>query len=168
MARKFIDVDYEAILEMRVRIGDVLPATHLARFIVGIIERLDLSSIYAGYGEQGAPAYAPEMLFGILVYGYATGVFSARNLEDATHESVPFIYIAGGRHPDHDTLNTFRSRFLAEIGELYGVSDEVVRYRMNQLGIPRRDKSEAARGPRPDRRRLRLVSHYDQVLSLLD
>ncbi len=57
---------------------------------------------------------------------------------------------------------------MAEIGELYGVSDEVVRYRMNQLGIPRRDKSEAARGPRPDRRRLRLVSHYDQVLSLLD
>lgn len=119
MARKFIEVDYEAALEMRVRIGDVLPATHLARFIVGIIERLDLSSIYAGYGEQGAPAYAPEMLFGILVYGYATGVFSSRKLEEATYESVPFIYIAGGRHPDHDTLNTFRGCFLAEIGELF-------------------------------------------------
>jgi transposase len=69
MARKFIDVDYEATLEMRVRIGDVLPGTHLARFIVAIIERLDMSSFYAHYGEQGAPGYAPEMLLGIVVHG---------------------------------------------------------------------------------------------------
>jgi transposase len=119
MARKFIEADYEATLEMRVRIGDVLPSTHLARFIVGIIERLDLRSIYASFGEQGAPAYAPEVLLGIVVYGYATGVFSSRQLERATYESIPFIYIAGGLHPDHDTINTFRGRFLAEIEELF-------------------------------------------------
>lgn len=119
MARKFIDVDHEATLEMKVRIGDVLSATHLARFVVGIIERLDMSSFYAGYAEQGAPAYAPEVLLGIVVYGYSTGVFSSRQLEKATYESLPFIYIAGGLHPDHDTINTFRSRFLAEISEIF-------------------------------------------------
>ena len=119
MTRKFIDADHEAALEMRVRIGDILPATHLARFIVGIIEQLDFSTIYAAYGERGAPAYAPEMLFGILVYGYATGVFSSRKLEKATYESLPFIYLAQGLHPDHDTLNSFRGRFLAEIAELF-------------------------------------------------
>lgn len=119
MTRKFIDADHEAALEMRVRIGDVLPGTHLARFIVGIIEQLDFSTIYAAYGDRGAPAYAPELLFGILVYGYATGVFSSRKLEKATYESLPFIYLAEGVHPDHDTLNTFRSRFLTEIAELF-------------------------------------------------
>ena len=119
MSRKFIDADHEAALEMRVRIGDVLPETHLARFIVGRIEQLDFSTIYAAYGDRGAPAYAPELLFGILVYGYATGVFSSRKLEKATYESLPFIYLAEGVHPDHDTLNTFRSRFLTEIAELF-------------------------------------------------
>lgn len=119
MTRKFVDADYEATLEKRVRIGDILPATHLARFIVGIIEHLDFSAIHETYGERGGPAYAPEMLFGILVYGYATGVFSSRKLEKATYESVPFIYLAGGMHPDHDTLNTFRSRFLAEVTDLF-------------------------------------------------
>jgi len=119
MARHFIDSDQEAALEMRVRIGDVLPASHLARFVVKIIEQLDFSSIYAAYGEGGAPAYAPELLFRILVYGYATGIFSSRRLERATHESLPFIYLAGGLHPDHDTLNNFRQRFLSEIEEFF-------------------------------------------------
>ncbi len=93
--------------------------THLARFIERIVEQLDFSSIYAAYGERGAPAYAPELLFGIVVYGYATGVFSSRQLERATYECLPFIYLAGGLHPDHDTLNSFRQRFLAEIEELF-------------------------------------------------
>ena len=119
MARKFIDVDYEATLEMRVRIGDVLSATHLVRFVEGILVRLDMSRFYADYSEQGAPAYAPEVLLGIVVYGYSTGVFSSRQMERATYESLPFIYIAGGLHPDHDTINTFRGRFLAEIEEIF-------------------------------------------------
>lgn len=119
MARQFIEVDPEAALKIKVEIGDVLLPTHLARFVVRIIEKLDFSTIYAAYGEKGGPAYAPELLFGILVYGYATGIFSSRKLEQATYESLPFIFIAGNKHPDHDTLNTFRQRFLKEIGELF-------------------------------------------------
>lgn len=119
MSRRFIDVDHEAALEIKVRVGDLLPPTHLARFVVRIIEELDFSEIYAGYAETGRPPYAPELLFGILVYGYATGIFSSRKLERATYESVPFIFIAGNEHPDHDTLNTFRRTFLKEIGELF-------------------------------------------------
>jgi transposase len=119
MARKFIDADHEAAEELKIRVGALLPSDHLARFIVSIVERLDFSSIYEEYSEQGAPAYEPKLLFGVLVYGYTTGTFSSRKLELATYESVPFIYIAGGHHPDHDTLNTFRSRFLPMISELF-------------------------------------------------
>jgi transposase len=119
MARQFINVDYAAVLETRVRLGDVLAADHLVRYVVGIISELDLGSIYAAYGEQGGAAYAPELLLGLLVYGYATGIFSSRKLEQATYESLPFIYIAGGQHPDHDTINRFRGRFLNESKELF-------------------------------------------------
>ncbi len=119
MARRFITPDYDEVLEARIRLGDVLPANHLARFVVEIIGELDLASIYAEYGEQGGVAYAPEMLLGLLVYGYANGTFSSRRIERATYESVPFIYIAGGKHPDHDTINSFRLRFLDELKELF-------------------------------------------------
>lgn len=119
MARQFIKADYEDVLESRIRLGDVLPEDHLARFVVKVIGELDLQFIYGRYKEQGGEAYAPEMLLGLLVYGYATGVFSSRKLERSTYEAIPFIYIAGGKHPDHDTINNFRSQFLEELKELF-------------------------------------------------
>src|SRR5208337_1765560 len=63
--------------------------------------------------------YHPRMLLGILVYGYATGVFSSRKLERATYDSVAFRFIAANDHPDHDTIATFRRRFLKEIEALF-------------------------------------------------
>ena len=50
------------------------------------------------------------MLLALLIYGYATGVFSSRKLERATYNSVAFWFIAGNDHPDHDTIATFRKR----------------------------------------------------------
>jgi transposase len=55
----------------------------------------------------------------LLFYGYATGVFSSRKLERITDESVPLIYIAGGRHPDHGSINSFRQRFLVQLEDLF-------------------------------------------------
>ncbi|MDT8322408.1 MAG: IS1182 family transposase, partial [Xanthomonadales bacterium] len=63
--------------------------------------------------------YHPAMLLGLLIYGYATGVFSSRKIERATYDSVAFRYIAANQHPDHDTLATFRRRFLPEIEGLF-------------------------------------------------
>jgi transposase len=118
MARKFKTVDYEKTLDTPVTLREVLPPDHLARFIVGIIALLDLSGLYAAYGPRGGEAYAPEILLGLLFYGYATGVFSSRGIEKATSESLPFRFIAGGLHPDHDTIADFRKRFLPQIKEL--------------------------------------------------
>jgi transposase len=119
VTRNFIIADYDAVLDTKIRLGDVLPENHLARFVVSTISQLDLKAIYAGYGGQGGAAYAPELLSGLLIYGYATGVFSSRKIERATYETVPFLFIAGGKHPDHDTINAFRSRFLSEVKELF-------------------------------------------------
>ena len=119
MTRQFIAVDYAATLQQTVTLEECLPADHLARFIVGIIALLDLKAIYAGYAVVGGAAFAPELLLGLLFYGYATGVFSSRKLEKATYESIPFRFIAGGLHPDHDTIAHFRKTFLPQISELF-------------------------------------------------
>ncbi len=104
---------------MTIRLGDCVPLNHLARFVVDTIAHLDLSAIYARYGARGGQPSAPEILFGLLFYGYATGVCSARKLERATFESVPFRCIAGNLHPDHDTLAAFRQTFLPALKDLF-------------------------------------------------
>ncbi len=119
MTRKYRTADYERTLDLKISMRAVLPSEHLARFIVDIITQLDLSAIYSQYSDQGAPPYAPEVLLGLLFYGYATGVFSSRKLERATYEVIPFRFIAGDMHPDHDTIAHFRRQFLAELKELF-------------------------------------------------
>lgn len=119
MSRTFKTADYDATLDVTVRLGDCLPPDHLARFVVDTIAQLDLSVIYTRYGPRGGQPYAPEILLALLFYGYATGVFSTRKLERATYETVPFRFLAGNLHPDHDTLATFRKTFLPELKDLF-------------------------------------------------
>ena len=100
-------------------VDEWLPERHLARFMVEVIDGLDLRAMSASYRGSGSASYHPAMLLGILVYGYATGVFSSRKLERATYDSVAFRFIAANDHPDHDTIATFRHRFLEEIEALF-------------------------------------------------
>ena len=100
-------------------VDEWLPEKHLARFVVEVIEGLDLRAMSGSYRGSGSASYHPRMLLGILVYGYATGVFSSRKLERATYDSVAFRFIAANDHPDHDTIAVFRRRFLKEIEALF-------------------------------------------------
>lgn len=119
MSRHFRTANYAETLKQTIRLEEALPEQHLARFIVDIIAQLDLGPIYAHYASHGGEAIAPEVLLGLLFYGYATGLFSSRKIEKATYESIPFRYIAGGLHPDHDTIAHFRKTFLKEIQDLF-------------------------------------------------
>lgn len=119
MSRKFRTADYEATLKQTIRLEEALPSNHLARFVVAVIAQLDLRRIYDRYPPQGGEAIAPEILLGLLFYGYASWNFSSRKIEKATHESIPFRYIAGGLYPDHDTIANFRKTFLPDIKELF-------------------------------------------------
>jgi len=119
MTRQFKTPDYEATLNQTITLRDALPLNHLARFVVDVIAQLDLSRIYAGYAPLGGIAFAPEILLGLVFYGYAMGVFSSRKIERATYENIPFRFIASGLHPDHDTIANFRKTFLTEIQELF-------------------------------------------------
>ncbi len=119
MPRKFKTANYAETLKLSITLGEALPASHLARFVVDVISQLDLSAVYARYAPVGGEPFAPEILLGLLFYGYATGVFSSRKIEKATYESLPFRFIAGNLHPDHDTLAHFRKAFLGELQELF-------------------------------------------------
>jgi transposase len=119
MFRRFRTVNYEKSLQQTVTLAEVLPPNHLARFIVGVVAKLDLTAIYARYAPRGGEAIDPVVLLGLLFYGYATGVFSSRKIERATYEVLPFRFLAGGLHPDHDTIANFRKTFLPEITDLF-------------------------------------------------
>lgn len=112
---KFIGADRNQQMLMPYDVEDWLPENHLARFIVEIVSMLDFKHIYQQYKGVGSRAYDPRMLLSLLFYGYSTGVFSSRKIENSTYDSVAFRFIAGNHHPDHDTISAFRKRFLPEI-----------------------------------------------------
>ena len=115
----FRTIDRETGFLLPPSVDDWLPERHLARFVVEVIDGLDLSAMSRSYRGTGSASYHPALLLGILVYGYATGVFSSRKLERATYDLVAFRFIAANDHPDHDTIATFRRRFLKEIEGLF-------------------------------------------------
>jgi transposase len=115
----FRPIDRDTGFLMPPSVNEWLPERHLARFIVEVVEALDLRSIIGSYQGKGSSPYHPSMLLAMLLYGYATGVFSSRKLERATYDSVAFRFIAANQHPDHDTIANFRRRFLKEIEGLF-------------------------------------------------
>lgn len=114
---KLVDRDTSYLLPPSV--DEWLPEDHLARFVVEITDQLDISAIERQYTGSGSEAYHPRMLLALLFYSYATGTFSSRKIETATYDSVATRYVAGNQHPDHDTICTFRRRFLEPIGALF-------------------------------------------------
>ena len=100
-------------------VDEWLPQRHLARFVVEVVDQLDLSELVKAYRGSGSASFHPAMLLGLLVYGYATKVFSSRALERATYDSVAFRFIAGNEQPDHDTIAAFRKRFIGQIEPLF-------------------------------------------------
>src|ERR1700681_1399989 len=115
----FRQIDRETGFLLPPSVDEWLPEWHLARFIVEVVAGLELRSMSGSYRGSGSASYHPKVLLGLLVYGYATGVFSSRKLERATYDSVAFRFIAANDHPDHDTIAVFRRRFLPQIEDLF-------------------------------------------------
>ena len=117
--RGFITVDRQTDYLLPPSVDEWLPENHLARFIVEVIDRLDLTELTRCYGGRGSAAHHPAVLLGLLIYGYVTGIPSSRKIERATYDSVAFRYIAANTHPDHDTLAHFRRRFGDQFAQLF-------------------------------------------------
>lgn len=101
---------------------DWLPEKHLAHFLADVVDSLDLGAIYSSYEEKdgrGQAAYAPAVMVRLLLYGYCTGTYSSRKMENKTYEDIAFRYLAGDEHPDHDTIAEFRQRHLEALSGLF-------------------------------------------------
>lgn len=116
---RFIQFDRNQQYLLPPSVDEWLPEGHLARFIIEVIDQLDLSKLTRRYSGSGSAAYHPSMMLALLVYGYASGTFSSRKIERATYDSVAFRFIAANHHPDHDTLAHFRKTFLVELEDLF-------------------------------------------------
>src|SRR5665811_2506889 len=117
MSNQFITIERDQPFVIPVQ--EWLAEDHLARFIVTIVEGLDVSTLEASYSGGGSAPYPPKMMLALLFYGYVTGIFTSRKLEQATYDLIPVLYITGNTHPDYNSINTFRKRFLGEMKALF-------------------------------------------------
>jgi len=116
---KFLEYNPEQAYLLPPSVGDVLGPEHLCFFVRRVVQRLDLGAFRNEYGEEGGPAYAPEMLVSVWLYAYALGVTSSRRLEQRVREDLAFRYLAAGATPDHWTLNEFRRRHGRGLNDLF-------------------------------------------------
>jgi transposase len=119
MAARFVNIDYDTPLFLPPNLRDWVPAGHLAHFILEAVAEMDLRQVRVNDRGSGCPQYPPRMLLALLLYCYATGVFSSRRIERAALDSVPVRMICGGTHPDHDTICTFRRENKALLQETF-------------------------------------------------
>ncbi len=135
----FRQCDRNTVFLLPPSVDEWLPEDHLARFVVDIVDQLDLSAMTGQYRGSGKAAYHPSTLLALLIYGYATGVYSSRRIESASYDSLAFRYIAANTHPDHDTLCTFRKRFLKEIEGLFvevlGIAKEMKLLKLGTVAL---------------------------------
>ena len=108
MATKFITIDRQTPLLLPPDLRDWVKKDHLVHFIIDAVEHIDVSSVAVNQRGSGSAQYPPSMLLALLVYSYATGVFSSRQIERTTYENVAVRLLCADTHPDHDTICTFR------------------------------------------------------------
>lgn len=120
MAAKFINIDRDTPMMFPPDLREWLPEDSMVHFIVDAVEMLDLQKFSINHQGSGSAQYPPSMMLTLLVYSYATGRFSSREIELATHHDIAVRYICGGdKHPDHDTINSFRSKNRAVFKEAF-------------------------------------------------
>jgi len=122
MGKCFRSSDVNQALLLPPSLHDWLPEEHLARFLVDVVDALDLGAIYESYEEKdgrGQAAYDPAMMVRVLLYGYCMGSYSSRKIQAKTYEDIGFRYLAADEHPDHSTMAEFRKRHLEALAGLF-------------------------------------------------
>lgn len=121
MAANYLPYEPQQMLLLPEAMQDWLPEGHLAHFISDTVDTLDLSAFHARYDKDGPrnQPFHPAMMVKVLVYGYATGVFSSRKIARKLHEDVAFRVLGAGNFPAHRTIRDFRAFHLKELSELF-------------------------------------------------
>src|SRR5438132_2958739 len=149
---KFFDYNPDQAYLLPPSVRDVLGEGHLCFFLRRVVAKLDLRAFRNEYGAEGGPAYAPEMLASVWLYGYALGVTSSRRLEQRIREDLAFRYLAGTARPDYWALNAFRRRHGRAINDCFTQVVEMARgLGLRQLGTVAIDATRIKASASPDK-----------------
>jgi transposase len=105
------DNQYQGSL-LPVDLTDLIAADHPVRTVNAVLDKVDISSIIKQYRPGGTSSYHPRMLLKVIVYGYINNIYSSRKIEEAVKSTIHFMWLAGLRKPDHNTINRFRGERL--------------------------------------------------------
>ncbi|HTE64779.1 MAG TPA: transposase [Candidatus Binatia bacterium] len=121
MAKDYVPTRRDELLLLPPDVRDWLPKNHLVWFLLDVIERMDTSVLHrrARLGGAGRAPYDPEMLFGVLLYSYASGLRSSRKIEKRCREDTAFMVLSGLCYPDHVTIARFRGDYAEVMDELF-------------------------------------------------
>ena len=91
-------------------ISELIPEKSMVRIVDSIVDNMDASKLYALYPSGGAPAYDPMMMLKVILFAYASGIYSSRKIAKATAENINFMWLCGMHPLDHNTINRFRTQ----------------------------------------------------------
>src|SRR5471032_776934 len=120
MSARFVNIDRETPMLLPVDMRDWVRGDDLAHFVLEAVEGMELGVAAINQRGSGSEQYPPGMMMALLLYCYASGIFSSRRIEAASHWHVSVRYLAGNTHPDHDTIANFRrvNRELLQMGTI--------------------------------------------------
>jgi transposase len=105
----FKDYNINQNLLLPPSLEELIPPNHPVRAVSQVVDNLNIDPIVEKYQGGGCPSYHPRMMLKVVIYGYLTNLYSSRKIEQALHESIPFMWLSGMSYPDHNTINRFRS-----------------------------------------------------------
>src|SRR5919204_4573342 len=108
MAERLVNVDRQTPMLLPPDLREWVADNELAHLILDAVDLCELHAARRNVRGSGSEQYPPSMMLALLIYAYATGLFSSRRIERATYESVAVRYLGANHHPDHDTIGTFR------------------------------------------------------------
>lgn len=119
--KKVVFKDYDPAQQMLLppSLEELICSTHAVRVVSNIVDRIDLGPLLETYKGGGASSYHPKMMLKVMVYAYLNNIYSSRSMEAAVKENIHFMWLAGMKRPDHNTINRFRGH------RLKGVMKEV-------------------------------------------
>src|ERR1700720_92261 len=120
MAERLVNVDRETPMFLPPDLREWVADNEVAHLILEAVELCDMRGAQLNVRGSGSEQYPPSMMMALLIYAYATGVFSSRRIERASYDSVAVRYLCANHHPDYDTIAKFRRENQALFRSCFG------------------------------------------------